>query len=187
MEFNPVIEYWDTISPLSEGSWNRNFRLCSAVDTFYIRQVPYHNPSCSQKAVTLFGLSSPWFFWGSGICFHSLMDFWTQRERERVGWFGRMAFQHVYYHVRIKSPVYVWKKKKKKTMANVPFNSGAKINFTQEASSVFHRFITRIWRLFPELIHHCPAFSREHHRCAVFPPVDWSLSKPLTRYSFYTL
>ena len=35
-------------------------------------------------------------------------DFWTQRERERVGWFGRMALKHVYYHVRIQSPVYVW-------------------------------------------------------------------------------
>ena len=35
-------------------------------------------------------------------------DFWTQRERERMGWFGRMALKHVYYHVRIESPVYVW-------------------------------------------------------------------------------
>ena len=34
-------------------------------------------------------------------------DFWTQREREKVGWFGRMALKHVYYHVRNKSPVYV--------------------------------------------------------------------------------
>ena len=31
----------------------------------------------------------------------------TQRERERVGSFGRMALKHVYYHVRIESPVYV--------------------------------------------------------------------------------
>ena len=30
-------------------------------------------------------------------------DFWTQRERERVGWFGRMALKHVYYHVGNKS------------------------------------------------------------------------------------
>ena len=36
-----------------------------------------------------------------------IADFWTQRERERVGLFGRMALKHVYYHVRIKSPVYV--------------------------------------------------------------------------------
>ena len=37
-------------------------------------------------------------------------DFWTlrERERERMGWFGRMALKHVYYHVRNKSPVYVW-------------------------------------------------------------------------------
>ena len=35
------------------------------------------------------------------------VDFWTQRERERVGWFGRMALKHVYYHVRIELPVYV--------------------------------------------------------------------------------
>ena len=34
-------------------------------------------------------------------------DFWTLRERERVGWFGRMALKHVYYHVRNESPVYV--------------------------------------------------------------------------------
>ena len=27
--------------------------------------------------------------------------------RERVGWFGRMALKHVYYHVRNESPVYV--------------------------------------------------------------------------------
>ena len=27
-------------------------------------------------------------------------DFWTPRERERVGWFGRMALKHVYYHVK---------------------------------------------------------------------------------------
>ena len=36
-----------------------------------------------------------------------IADFWTQRERERVGWFGRMALKHVYYRVRIESPVYV--------------------------------------------------------------------------------
>ena len=35
------------------------------------------------------------------------MDFWTLRERERVGWCGRMALKHVYYHVRNESPVYV--------------------------------------------------------------------------------
>ena len=35
------------------------------------------------------------------------VDFWTLRERERVGWFGRMALKHVYYHVRNESPVYV--------------------------------------------------------------------------------
>ena len=34
-------------------------------------------------------------------------DFWTLKERERVGWFGRMALKHVYYHVRNKVPVYV--------------------------------------------------------------------------------
>ena len=34
-------------------------------------------------------------------------DFWTLRERERVGWFGRMALKRVYYHVRNNSPVYV--------------------------------------------------------------------------------
>ena len=34
-------------------------------------------------------------------------DFWTQREKERVGGFGRMALKHVYYHVRNESPVYV--------------------------------------------------------------------------------
>ena len=36
-------------------------------------------------------------------------DFWTlrERERERVGLFGRMALKHVFYHVRIESPVYV--------------------------------------------------------------------------------
>ena len=28
-------------------------------------------------------------------------------ERERMGWFGRMALKHVYYHVRNESPVYV--------------------------------------------------------------------------------
>ena len=27
-------------------------------------------------------------------------DFWTLWERERVGWFGRMALKHVYYHVK---------------------------------------------------------------------------------------
>ena len=35
------------------------------------------------------------------------MNIYTQWERERVGWFGRMALKHVYYHVRIESPVYV--------------------------------------------------------------------------------
>ena len=33
--------------------------------------------------------------------------FWTLWERERVGWFGRMALQHVYYHIRNESPVQV--------------------------------------------------------------------------------
>ena len=32
-----------------------------------------------------------------------ITDFWTQRERERVGCFGRMALKHV----RNESPVYV--------------------------------------------------------------------------------
>ena len=32
-------------------------------------------------------------------------DFWTLRER--MGWFGRMALKHVYYHVRNELPVYV--------------------------------------------------------------------------------
>ena len=36
------------------------------------------------------------------------VDFCTLREREKVGWFGRMALKHVYYHVRNKLPVYVW-------------------------------------------------------------------------------
>ena len=47
-------------------------------------------------------------------CFHVLaiinsatLNFWTQRERERVGWFGRMALKHVYCHIRNESPVYV--------------------------------------------------------------------------------
>ena len=34
-------------------------------------------------------------------------DFWTLRERERMGRFGRMALKHVYYHVRKEVPVYV--------------------------------------------------------------------------------
>ena len=33
-------------------------------------------------------------------------EFWTLWER--VGWIGTMALKHVYYHVRNKSPVYVW-------------------------------------------------------------------------------
>ena len=36
-----------------------------------------------------------------------IADFWTQREKERVGLFGRMELKHVYYHARIESPVYV--------------------------------------------------------------------------------
>ena len=31
--------------------------------------------------------------------------FWTLWERARVGWFGRMALKHVYYHMWNKSPV----------------------------------------------------------------------------------
>ena len=30
-----------------------------------------------------------------------------ERERERVGWFGRMALKHVQYHIRNESPVQV--------------------------------------------------------------------------------
>ena len=33
--------------------------------------------------------------------------FWTLWERARVGWFGRMALKHVYYHMWNKSPVQV--------------------------------------------------------------------------------
>ena len=32
--------------------------------------------------------------------------FWTLREEEREGRFGRMALKHVYSHVRNESPVY---------------------------------------------------------------------------------
>ena len=34
--------------------------------------------------------------------------FWTLWERVRVGWFGRMALKHVYYHMWNESPVQVW-------------------------------------------------------------------------------
>ena len=34
--------------------------------------------------------------------------FWTPWERARVGWFGRIALKHVYYHMWNKSPVQVW-------------------------------------------------------------------------------
>ena len=34
--------------------------------------------------------------------------FWTQWERARVGWFGRMALKHVYYDMCNESPVQVW-------------------------------------------------------------------------------
>ena len=33
--------------------------------------------------------------------------FWTLQERERVGWFGRMALKHVKYHIWNESPVQV--------------------------------------------------------------------------------
>ena len=33
--------------------------------------------------------------------------FWTLWERARVGWFGRMALNHVYYHIWSESPVQV--------------------------------------------------------------------------------
>ena len=33
--------------------------------------------------------------------------FWTLWERMRVGWFGRMALKHVYYHIWNESPVQV--------------------------------------------------------------------------------
>ena len=34
--------------------------------------------------------------------------FWTLWERVRVGWFGRMALKHIYYHMWNESPVQVW-------------------------------------------------------------------------------
>ena len=34
--------------------------------------------------------------------------FWTLWERARVGWFGRMALNHVYYHMWNRSPVQIW-------------------------------------------------------------------------------
>ena len=34
--------------------------------------------------------------------------FWTLWERARVGWFGRIALKHVYYHRWNGSPVQVW-------------------------------------------------------------------------------
>ena len=34
-------------------------------------------------------------------------EFWILCERERVGWFGRMALKHVYYQVRNELPVQV--------------------------------------------------------------------------------
>ena len=35
-------------------------------------------------------------------------DFWTLWERARVGWFGRIALKHVYYHMWNRLPVQVW-------------------------------------------------------------------------------
>ena len=34
--------------------------------------------------------------------------FWTLWERARVGWLGRMALKHIYYHMWNESPVQVW-------------------------------------------------------------------------------
>ena len=34
--------------------------------------------------------------------------FWTLWEREKVGWFGRMALKHEHYHMWNESPVQVW-------------------------------------------------------------------------------
>ena len=34
--------------------------------------------------------------------------FWTLWERVRVGWFGRMALKHIYYHMWNESPVQIW-------------------------------------------------------------------------------
>ena len=34
--------------------------------------------------------------------------FWTLWERERVGWFGRMALKYVYHHIWNESPVQIW-------------------------------------------------------------------------------
>ena len=38
-------------------------------------------------------------------CIEQFFGLW---ERERVGWFGRMALKHVYYHIKNKPPVQVW-------------------------------------------------------------------------------
>ena len=90
---------------------NKHGRMEGFVEKWYLN-------ICVSFAVSHTGLSLPSFYTVLVFFFQAYftpynrlqmfrMDFWTLWERERVGWFGRMALKHVYYHVRNESPVSV--------------------------------------------------------------------------------
>ena len=92
--FESVLMRWMKLEPIiqSEVTQKEKHQYCILTHIYGIYKDGNDNPVCETAKETQMYKT----------------DFWTLRERERVGWCGRMALKHVYYHVRNESPVYVW-------------------------------------------------------------------------------
>ena len=92
--FESVLMRWMKLEPIiqSEVSRKEKHQYSILMHIYGIQKDGNNNPVCETAKET-----------------HMYRKvFWTLWERARVGWFGRMALKHVYYHMWNGSPVQVW-------------------------------------------------------------------------------
>ena len=91
--FESVLMRWMKLEPIiqSEVSQKEKHQYSILTHIYGIQKDGNDNPTCETAKETQM---------------HRTV-FWTLWEKARVGWFGRMALKHVYYHMWNRSPVQV--------------------------------------------------------------------------------
>ena len=90
--FESVLVRWMKLEPIiqSEVSQEERHQYSILTHIYGIYKDGNDNPVCETAKETQMYRTVFWTLW------------------ERVGWFGRMALKHVYYHIWNESPVQVW-------------------------------------------------------------------------------